>query len=532
MVTVAELLDWQPKVIDSLAEYLMDKRTILLRLQDEIHDSRPPESWKAPAAASAWKYYDQKRIRLNDLAAQVADLAVTAKETGTEVKGAQDDLHGALNLAAGEGYTVNHHTGEVIPPTVKLPPDPRILDPVSRKADLEDRVAEVEREQAVRAEDLAQLIDQALKRAEWADVGLADSMTKTTSGETRGGSGTIGDAVASQLPPSLDELSPEEIVELLGNEIAIETVMAYLEGHIPVYQSFTADFGGAATYKVMQNGQVRMSLHIDTGVGLRGKGEGVEGGVGVGGFTDFEITFDSKEEADRFLAGLDDAAKDVSMVGGRPVPIGLGAYIQKENITSSRVGLYGEGDFGFKTPYASGGVDGRTEGWYDEKNNEYGVKVEASVSGMAGHPDTGVKSGGSADFAGEVKVRDNGSPREVTLSGALTGAAANDNLGLNIPGIGSGGGADVELKMDDSNAMWGEMREALDSGDMSRAAEIAMDHGQVVARATTVTTSDQEIGVVEAGSKSTSSQQTWVRPANTQDFVAIDPHTRPLPGAR
>lgn len=527
MVTIAELLAWQPKVIDGLAEHLLDKRKILLRLQDEIEDARPPESWRSLAAASAWKYYDQRRIQLNDLAAQVSDLAVTAKETGTEVKGAQEDLHGALNLAAGEGYSVDRHTGEITPPRVMLPPDPNITEPSVQQADMKRRKAAVEREQAAREEELDELIDQALKRAEWADVGLAEAMASVTSGDTRGGSGSIGEAVSSQLPPSLDDLSPEEIVELLGNEIAVETVMSYLEGNIPIYQSVTADFAGAATYKVMQNGQVRMSLHMDTGIGLRGKGESVEGGVGVGGFTDFEITFDSKEEADEFLAGLDDAAKDVTMVAGRPMPTGLGAYIGEQNVTSSRVGLYGEGNFGFKTPYASGGVDGRAEGWYDEKNNEFGVKVEASVDGAGGHPDTGVKVGGSADFAGEVKVRDNGAPREVTLSGALTGAIANDKLGLNIPGIGSGGGADVELKMDDSNAMWGEMRQALDSGDMSRAAEIAMDHGQVVARATTVTTNDQGIGVAAAGSESTSSQHAWVRPANTQDFVAVDPSTKP-----
>ncbi|MGH3974665.1 MAG: hypothetical protein ACRDS9_15245 [Pseudonocardiaceae bacterium] len=527
MVTIAELLEWQPKVIDGLAEHLLDKRKTLLRLQDEIHDARPPESWKALASASAWKYYDQKRIHLNDLAAQVSDLAVTAKETGTEVKGAQEDLHAVLNLAAGEGYSVDRQTGEITPPTVKLPPDPSITDPSMQQSDLERRRIAVEREQTARAEEFDERIDQALKRAEWADVGLAKSMADVTSGETSGGSGSIGAAVSSQLPPSLDDLSPEEVVELLGNEIAVETVMSYLEGNIPVYQSVTADFAGSATYKVMQNGQVRMSLHVDTGIGLRGKGEAVEGGVGVGGFTDFEITFDSKEEADKFLAGLDDAAKDVTTVAGRPMPIGLGAYIGEQNVTSSKVGLYGEGEFGFKTPYASGGVEGRTEGWYDEKNNEYGVKVEASVRGAGGHPDAGVKAGGAADFAGEVKVRDNGAPREVTLSGALTGAIANDKLGLNVPGLGSGGGADVELKMDDSNAMWGEMRQALDSGDMSRAAEIAMDHGQVVARATSVTTSDQEFGVAEAGTGSISSKQAWVRPANTQDFVAIAPGTKP-----
>ena len=51
--------------------------------------------------------------------------------------------------------------------------------------------------------------------------------------------------------------------------------------------------------------------------------------------------------------------------------------------------------------------------------------------------------------------------------------------------------------MSRDNVMWNEMEEALKSGDMSRAADIAMDHGQVVVRATSVTDADQDVGRVE-----------------------------------
>lgn len=526
MVTIAELLEWRPDMIDGLAEYIYDKRRILLRLQDEIHDARPPETWEGLGVASAWKAYDAKRIRLNDLAAQVSDLAVTLKETGKEIKGSQNDLQAVLHRASGEDFTVSHQTGEITPPTVMLPPDPRIKDPRLQAEDMNRRVAAVEREQEARMGEFGDLIDQALDRADFADAGLAMAMAAVTADETRGGSGSIGEA-AAQLPPSLDGMTPEEIAKKLGNEIAVETINAYLEGSIPVYKFLTADFAGSAEYKIMQNGQVKMNLHVDAGVGLRGKGAAVEGGIGAGGFTDFEITFDSKEEAQAFLAGLDDAAKQVTWVAGRPMMTGLGDYISKENVTSGRVGVYGQGDFGFKTPYADGGIDGRAEGWYDEKNQEYGVKVQASFGGAAGHPETGVKVGGAVEFAGEVKTDLAGKPKEVVLSGAVSGEVANNKLGLNIPGVSSGASGDVELKMDRSNAMWGEMQEALRDGEMSRAAEIAKEHGQVVFRATTVTTSGQDIGVGEAGGTSTSSHRAWVRPANTHDFVAVDPDTQP-----
>ena len=522
MVTIAEVLAWKPSVIDSLAEYFYDKRTIVVRLQDEINDAKPPESWVAPARAEAMKTYEDKRLKLNDIAAQLSDLALAAKEAGKEIKGAQDDLHAVLDDASGEDYKVNHQTGEVEPPKLERP------DPMGPSYDFGDerRYEEALADQAIRAKELADRIEKALKRAEVADVGLAKSMADVTTGMIRGGDGTINEAAASQLPPSLDSMSPEEIAALLGGEIAIDTIMTYLEGSVPVYKFLTADFEGSAQYRVMQNGEVKMSLKMGAGVGLGVEGE-VEASAGVGGFTDFEITFKSKEEAERFLAGLDDAVKDVSWSASRPMPTGLAEYINDQNVTSRKVGLYAKGDIGFETPYVGSNTGARAEGWYDEEKREYGVKVEASLDVKGGIPEAGVKAGGAVDFSGEVKTNSRGAPQEVSLSGALTGEIANQKLGLDIPGLGSGGGGDVELKMNRDNVMWGEMEEALKSGDMSRAADIAMDHGQVVVRATTVTQADQEIGPVEGGAKQTATQHTLVRPPNTTEFVDVAPETRP-----
>ncbi|MFE3997701.1 hypothetical protein ACFX43_02730 [Nocardioides sp. YIM B13467] len=517
MVTIDEVLAWKPSVIDSLAEYFYDKRTIVVRLQDEINDAKPPESWVAPARAEALKAYEEKRLKLNDIAAQLSDLALASKEAGKEIKGAQDDLHAVLNEASGEGYKVNHRTGEVEPPKLE-PPDP--MRPSYHFQDDERRYEEALADQAMQAKEFVDRIEKALKRAEAADVGLAKSMADVVAGMTRGGDGTIKEAVASQLPPSLDRMSPGEIAELLGDEIAIDTIMTYLEGSIPVYKFLTADFEGSAQYRVMQNGEVKMSLKMGAGVGLGVNGE-VEASAGVGGFTDFEITFKSKAEAERFLAGLDDAAKDVSWSAGRPMPAGLAEYINDQNVTSRKVGLYAKGDIGFETPYVGSNTGARAEGWYDEEKREYGIRVEGSLDVKGGIPEAGVKAGGAFDFSGEVKTNLRGAPQEVSLSGALTGEIANQKLGLDIPGLGSGGGGDVELKMSRDNVMWGEMEEALKSGDMSRAADIAIDHGQVVVRATTVTQADQEIGPVDGGAKQTATQRTLVRPPNTTEFVDV-----------
>lgn len=522
MVSIAELLEWRPDVVDSLAEYFYDKRRIVLRLQDEIHDARPPETWEGLGAASAWKTYDAKRIRINDLAAQVSDLAVTLKETGKEIKGAQDDLQAILGQASGEGHTVNHQTGEVEPPKVEP------LEPHERSFLEPDLEAQRAHERAIvenkaRAQEFEEQIDKALKRAEMADAGLAKSMSDVVADETRGGSGSIKEASASQLPPSLDGMTPEEIAEKFGSEIALDTMMAFLEAGIPVYQALTLDLEGAAQYRVMQNGDVLMSLKLGAGLGLGAKTGVMEAGIGAGGFTDFELKFKSRAEAEEFLAGLDNAAGGAMLKGPGERETAILDYIRQHDVTSAKVGVYGKGDIGFETPYAEGGASGRVEGWFDgaKDGGEYGFKVEASVGGKGAIGDTGVKAGVSTDFSGEVKTDMGGKPKEITLSGAVTGEMANQNFGLDLPGVGSGGGGDVELKMDRDNVMWGEMNEALEKGDMSRAAEIAMDHGSVVIRATEVTTTDHEAGVVEGGIKQTSSQHTWVRPPNMTEFVDV-----------
>lgn len=523
MVTIAEVLSWTPRAIDGLAEYFYDKRTIVVRLQDEINDAKPPTSWVAPARAVALDTYEKRRLELNDIAAQLSDLALATKEAGKEIKGAQDELRAVLNEASRDDYRVNQQTGEVTPPKLEKP-DPNVPN-YHLEAD-EGRYEDALEGQKVRVDEFVARIEKALERAGAADVGLAKSMADVAAGRIDGGEGSIKSAVAAQLPPSLDRMSPEEIAEKFGAEIAIDTIMTYLEGSIPVYKFLTADFEGTAQYRVMQDGSVLMSLKMGAGVGLGIDGE-VEASAGVGGFTDFDIRFKSKEEAERFLAGLDDAARDVSWIAGRPMPTGLAEYIDDQNVTSKKVGVYGKADIGFDTPYAESSTGARAEGWYDEAKKEYGIKVGGSLDVKGGVPEAGVKAGASFDFSGEIKTDSRGAVQEVSLSGALTGEVANHRLGLDIPGLGSGGGGDVELKMNKDNVMWGEMEEALKSGDVSRAASIAMDHGQVVVRATTVDQADQDLGRIEGGTERTATQHTLIRPANTTEFIGVDPETRP-----
>ena len=87
----------------------------------------------------------------------------------------------------------------------------------------------------------------------------------------------------------------------------------------------------------------------------------------------------------------------------------------------------------------------------------------------------------------------------------------------------------MELKVDQSNVMWDEIQEAVKRGDMDRATDLAMDHGQVVVKQTAIGGSDFDAkrpeGGIEWGTESRTTQNVWVRDANSNEVVSIDPKT-------
>lgn len=523
MPTVTELLGWQPDKLAELADDLFASRRRLKGLQDEIDTGKPPESWDAPAAPSARGDYEDLHQRLNDIAAQVSDLAVSVEETASEVRAARSALQDALTEASGQGFSVNRQTGEVTAPAIpaeSFPGDPRAQNSENLRVDREEKARD-KKVDAIAAE-----IDHALERAEFADAGLAVAMESSISYAVRGGDGDIDEAIKSQAPPSLDKMTPEEIAKVLGGEISIETISAYLEAKIPIYKGIFADVGIKADYRVMLDGRVVMNLHAEGGLGAMLGQTGKNASVSGGGTADLGITFDSKEEAEKFLSGLEDASKEVSIIAGKPVFNGVAEYINQENVTSRRGGFYGEAGFEFDTRYAKADGEGRIEGYHDEEQDEYGFKIEGSFKGVAhGSGDTGVGGSASVSLAGEAKTDGNGRLKEVSFSGAASGGIMNEKLGGDLPGVSAGTNVDVELKMKRDNVMWSEMNEAMRSGDVDRSTDIAMDHGQVIIRHTKITDGSVDFGAGEAGTDATSTTAAWVRDENSRELVAVDPST-------
>lgn len=538
MVSIAELLDWSPESLSDVADQLFASRRNLVRLQDEIDTGKPPATWDAPATESANTDYEDLKQRLSDYAAQVSDLAVSVEETGNEVKGAKRQLQDALTDASGEGFTVNRTTGEITAPEIKAKEFP---DDATAQAEENSRVEQAGREQQRKVNEIKNRIDEALERAEWADVGLAKAMDASTKYDTRAKEGsTLADAIV-QLPPSLDKLSDKEIAEKLGGDIAVETISAYLNAEVEL-ATWEVEGAAKAEYKVMADGTVRMLLHLEAGLGREISVGGAEADVSGGGTTDLDLQFKSPEEAQKFLDNLDDKAFDLKWYeyGNAPAAVATNVadYIQEQDVKSFKTGIYGKASAEFDAPWARGEAEGRVDGYYDWKNEQFGVKVSTKVEAELGSKDSGYGAG--AELSGEVKVSnkhgERGNIEEFNMSGKLSGTMANEKLGIDLPATSTGAGVDVELKMDDKNLMWNDMQEAIKSGDMGRATEIAMDHGQVVVRQTTteqIASEEHNVDIkvaeveVEAGASAESADNVWVREANGRGFQHYDPSTRP-----
>lgn len=529
MPTIAELLDWQPDSLANLADSLFASRRRLKGLQDEINTGKPPESWDAPATPSAVSDYDDLHQRLNDIAAQVSDLAVTVEETSAEIRAARSALEDALTEASGEGFSVNRQTGDITappPPVTDFPTgDPR---QVTENA----RVQRETREQDKRIDQIAADIDRALKRADAADVGLARAMISSIEYNVRGGDGTIAQAIAIQLPPSLEGLTPQEIAEKLGGDIGLATVKAYLEGEMPLHRWFKAEYGVAADYKVMMDGTVKMSLQVEGGIGAALAGSGAGASLMGGRTGEVEISFKTEEEAQRFLNGFEDAATDIDLSNFRTggglagsLVQNVAEYIRTQEVTGLKTGIYAKGEFEFDTNFVKGDASGRIDAYRDFDQDEYGFKVQGSLSGE--DRQSGV--GGSASFSGELKTDLDGTPKSLSLTGEVSGKVTAEKLGIDIPGGRGGAAADVELKVDQNNVMWNEIQEAVNRGDMDRATDLAMDHGQVVVKQTAIGGTEFDAkrpeGGIEWGTESKTTNQVWVRDANSDEIVQIDPKT-------
>ena len=337
-----------------------------------------------------------------------------------------------------------------------------------------------------------------------------------------------------QLPYDLRSLSPDEL-EKIADGVAIKTLRAYIEAEIE-FASWEAEGKAEATYIVMADGTVVMRLALEAGLGREISVAGSEVDASAGLTTELELTFDSPDEAQKFLEGLDDAAFDLGWGDLSHAPDAVAAnvaeYVMRQDITGFKGGVYGKASAEFENAYADGEAEARLDAYYDFVKHEYGVKVAANIDAALGDKDSGYS--GSASLEGEIKFDDNEDFQELTLKGTMDAALANDKLGVNIPNTSTAQGVDVELKITKDDPGYEKIVAAVQAHDFDEAADLAIDNGQVVVRQTTteiLASEEKEYKVfgqgaeVEYGADVEMANQIWVRQPGTNYYVPINADT-------
>lgn len=333
-----------------------------------------------------------------------------------------------------------------------------------------------------------------------------------------------------QLPYDLRSLSSDELKKI-ADGVALKTLRAYIEAEIEI-ASWEAEGKAEATYKVMADGTVVMTLLLEAGLGREIAVAGSEVDASAGLTTELELTFDSPEEAQAFLDGLDDAAFDLDWgdlpVAPAAVAHNVASYVMAQDVTGFKGGIYGKASAEFESSFATGEAEGRLDAYYDFVKEEYGVKVAASVEGELGSQGSGYS--GSARLEGEMIFDENEDFQSLTLSGTLSGAVANQKLGLDIPNTSTAQGVDVRLKITKDDPGYEQIVDAARGGDMDKAAELAIANGQVVVRQTTteiLASEEKEYKLfgqgaeVEYGASAEHANIVWVRQPGTNYYVPI-----------
>lgn len=517
MPTIDDVLSWKPETLATVSDALLKKRKALVDLQDEVDASDPPPTWRGDASVAAGKEHEKMRQRLLDITAEVGQVFSSVDFAETEVKDAKKALEDALQSAKDQGFEVDHKTGVVTDP--KTYEDERDAQDAGRKV-----------------KSVAGQIKNALDQAKRADDDLAKALTAANDGKIDGGTGDLSDA-AGQMPMALKGMTPEEIAKKYGKDVAMLTVNFWLEGEVE-FASFELEGKATASYVVMADGTVRLKLALEAGLGREIDVGGAEVDASAGAATELELKFDSPDEAQAFLNGLDDAAFDLSVgdagnVSGA-VAKNVADYVMKEEITSFKTGLYGKVEGEFDSPWMTGEASGRVDGYYDWATKQAGLKFTGKVEGDIGSQDSGAS--GSAELSAEAKFKD-GEPEEVVFTGKMTAAMANEKLDIPLNTGSTGAGVDVQIKMSRTNEAFGAFNEAMSAGDVDKATAIAMDQGEVVTRTTSVEQySSGEVDVdagplggveVQYGADGEAATSIWVRPANKDYTVPVQPGSAP-----
>lgn len=178
MSTVAEVLAWQPALLEQIGDGMVGARRQLVGLEDELAAGRPPSDWEGDDATAARRTHRLLTVRLHDLVAEVSALARSIGVAAAGVEAARRSVTHAVSQAEGAGFFVDPASGAVLDPAV-APPDPALADDRARLR-----------------EELAARIEEGMRAAHHSDAALARVLGLVASSLLDGGNDSLADAAA------------------------------------------------------------------------------------------------------------------------------------------------------------------------------------------------------------------------------------------------------------------------------------------------------------------------------------------------
>ncbi|GAA4026154.1 alpha/beta hydrolase family protein [Allokutzneria multivorans] len=191
MVSVSDVRRWRPPTLDGVFQALGSRRDTLVGFDDELHATKSPAGWTGSAAEAATKHHGELTERMRRLVAGISAVRRATGEAADAVKAVQRALGDAEHLAGRYGFSIADD-GKIVDTAQSRPTDePRIRERAAMQVELADRVEQVLR----RANDIDADLAAVLERAalDRVDDGCGTSLTDASlAGQATGGLSTIG----------------------------------------------------------------------------------------------------------------------------------------------------------------------------------------------------------------------------------------------------------------------------------------------------------------------------------------------------
>lgn len=174
MLALADVRRWDPAGVEDAFRRFGDAQGMLLGLDFELADSRPPQDWSGLAADRARAEHARLAERLRRVVAGVAAVRPTVADTADAITGLHEGIADAEALATANGF--------------RIAPDGTVTD-VAHTVVPADQAEDYQRGRQALQTELVDRLEQVLRRATEIDTQLADVLARAAAEQIDDGTG-------------------------------------------------------------------------------------------------------------------------------------------------------------------------------------------------------------------------------------------------------------------------------------------------------------------------------------------------------